>query len=87
MKKFWKDHSLSIVIGSILLIQTLIYLYLAYSVWSGEQEAHGQPINMGDFWNFFWAEMMVSTLADTYGAILLVVLTKRLTEKDSAESK
>lgn len=82
-----KKHTLSLVLGIILIAQGIGFWILGRSLWISEQKAHGEPINNSDFLVFFWAEMLVSILADTYGAILLVLLTKKLREKGSKESK
>ncbi|WAB83721.1 hypothetical protein OVN20_11840 [Microcella daejeonensis] len=83
---FWQRHSLSIVLASILVVQTVLALLAGHHVWVGEQEAMDQPLEIGEFWIWFFWEYNLSIVADTYGVILIVLLSKRLVEKGSAES-
>ena len=83
---FWQRHSLSLVLATILIVQTVIALWAGHTVWVGEQEAHGEELVAGDFWVWFIWEYNISLVADTFGVILIVLLSKRLEEQDSAES-
>ena len=83
---FWQRHSLSLVLAAILIVQTGIALWAGHTVWVGDQEAHGQELVPGDFWVWFIWEYNISLVADTFGVILIVLLSKRLEEQDSAES-
>ena len=78
--KWVRDHSLSLTIGGIMFVQTLAVLWLGHEVWL-EDRAHP------NFWIWWSYEYNVSLVADVFGALLLVILTKQLREKDSAESK
>lgn len=83
-----REHSLSIVLIAILVVQSVVYHFTALPDWVGEQEAHGQPTGLWpDYWLHYTAEWMVSVLADTYGALLLVLATKWFFEQGSAESQ
>jgi len=84
---FWQRHSLSLVLASILLVQTAAAIAAGHHVWVGEQRAHGQPLEAAEFWIWWFWEYNLSIVADTYGVILIVLLSKRLVEEDSAESK
>ena len=85
---FWEKHSLSIVLISLMALQTIISILAGHHVWAGEQELFGlDPSEMSEFWIWFIFEYHISLVADVFGAILLVLLTKRLREVDSAESK
>lgn len=75
-----KDHGLSLAIAGIMLVQTIAVLLLGYELWLVEQQ---HP----NFWVWWSFEYHNSLVADVFGALLLVVLTKRLREKGSAESK
>ena len=83
---WWRDHSLSIVIGLILLVQT------AYAIWSGayvfgREQPLGSVVGVwsGGFWMWWSWEYNVSVVADTYGVLLIVLLSKWLREIGSAE--
>ena len=82
-----KRHSLSLVLLALMLAQTAAYFGLLWPLWTEEQTAHGQPAPFGSFQRSFWAEMMVSILADTYGALLLVLFSKWFFERGSVESR
>ena len=85
---FWERHSLSIVLIALMVFQTVISILAGFHVWSGEQELFGlDPSDMSEFWIWFLFEYHISLVADVFGAILLVLLTKRFREIDSAESK
>jgi hypothetical protein len=85
---WWRDHALSLVLGAILVAQTI------YALWSGVYVfTHEQPLgpNTAPWSNGFWVwwswEYNVSIVADTYGVILIVLLSKWFREVGSAESK
>lgn len=85
---WWRDHSLSIVIGVILLAQTIYALYAGSYVFTREQPM-GAAVGAWsrDFWIWFSWEYMVSLVADTYGVLLIVLLSKWFREVGSAEDK
>lgn len=91
--KFLKNHGLSIVLFTILLAQSIDYFFIGHKNWVDQQKVYAKILNekpdasYGEYLSTYRAEMMVSILADTYGAILLVVLTKKLRETGSKESK
>jgi hypothetical protein len=76
--KFWK-HSLSIVLGIILVAQTV------YSLWTGWQVYGAEDLST-PFWIWWSWEYVVSVVADTYGVLLVVLLTKWFYEQGSSES-
>ncbi|MGR0320679.1 DUF6766 family protein [Agromyces sp. ZXT2-3] len=84
---FWQRHALSIVLLLILSAQTVAAIFAGHHVWVGEQEAHGAPLEAGEFWIWWFWEYNISLVADTFGVILIVLLSKRLEEVGSAESK
>lgn len=80
-------HSLSLVLIGILLAQSVAFHFTRLPEWTAEQQAHGEATAMWpDYWLHFSSEWFVSVLADTYGALLLVLLTKWFYESGSAES-
>lgn len=78
--KWWIDHSLSLVLFGLLGFQLILSLWTGVRVWTAEGE-------QGDFWTFWWHEINLSTLADTFGVLLIVMLSKWLYERGSNESK
>ena len=84
---FWQRHSLSIVLAAILAVQTVLAILAGHHVWVGEQTTHGQPLDASEFWIWWFWEYNLSIVADTYGVILIVLLSKNLEEAGSAESK
>jgi hypothetical protein len=81
-------HSLSLVLVVILLAQSVAFHFAEVPDWTSEQLAHGEPTALWpDYWLHYTAEWFVSVLADTYGALLLVLLTKWFYEEGSEESK
>lgn len=88
-----KKHSLSIVLLAILVAQSVDFFFVGHSNWVRQEKVYAKILDeepktgYGEYLSEYRAEMMVSLLADTYGAILLVILTKKLRETGSAESK
>lgn len=81
-------HSLSLVLIALLVTQSVVFHFTSLPDWTAEQSAHGDSTRLWPgYWQHYWAEWFVSILADTYGALLLVVLTKWFYESGSAESK
>jgi hypothetical protein len=85
---WWRDHALSLILGVILIAQTV------YALWSGayvftqeEPVGPGTPAWSSGFWVWWSGEYNVSVVADTYGVILIVLLSKWFREVGSAESK
>lgn len=86
-ENWWVRHSLSLILVAILIAQSLAFHFTELPSWTGEQTAHGETTALWpNYWLHYSAEWFVSVLADTYGALLLVVLTKWFYEEGSAES-
>ncbi|QIN94138.1 hypothetical protein PP459_gp095 [Streptomyces phage Wakanda] len=84
---FWRRHSLSLALLALFLIQSVIVWTSGYSDWAAEQQASKQPVEIWpDFVIFYVYEMTVSLVADTYGALLLVLFAKWFYEQGSPES-
>lgn len=84
---WWRDHSLSLVVGAILLIQTVWVIYSGHLEWISQQKDHGTnasgwPLEFWQWWSF---EFVNSLVADTYGVLLIVLLTKWFYERGSDE--
>lgn len=74
---FLQRHGLSLVLISVFTAQTVICLILGRQIWLED------PI--ASFWVWWVWEYNTSLVADVFGAILLVLLSKRLREVGSAE--
>lgn len=84
---WWVRHSLSLVLVALLVAQTVAFHVTALPDWVADQQSHGEQTALWpDYWLHFSAEWFVSVLADTYGALLLVLLTKWFYEEGSQES-
>ena len=83
---FWR-HSLSIVLATLLILQTAHALWAGHYVWLTDQRDHGSKVTgwPSDFWIWWSWEYNVSLVADTFGVILIVLLTKWLYEEGSDE--
>jgi hypothetical protein len=83
-----REHSLSLVLAALLVVQSLVFHLTELPDWVGEQQAHGGSTRLWPaYWLHYSAEWFVSVLADTYGALLLVLLTKWFFEQGSSESQ
>ena len=83
-----REHSLTLVLVVLLITQLGAYWFQGLSDWKSEQMAHNQPIVIWpDYVTHYMSEVWVSILADTYGALIIVFLTKYFHERHSAESK
>jgi hypothetical protein len=78
--KWWIDHSLSLALGGLLALWMVATFSLGMHHYQSEQPEY-------PFWSWFWFEWFTSTLADVFGTLLIVLLSKRLYERGSAESK
>lgn len=86
-ERWWVRHSLSIVLVAILIAQSLAFHFTEVPDWTADQRAHGESAGLWPaYWLHYSAEWFVSVLADTYGALLLVVLTTWFYEEGSSES-
>lgn len=80
-------HSLSLVLVVLLVAQSIAFHLTELPDWVQEQRAHGGSTALWPaYWLHYGAEWFVSVLADTYGALLLVLLTKWFYEQGSEES-
>lgn len=82
-----KRHGLSLVLAALFLAQMAGFHFTRLPEWVGDQQAHGDPTALWpDYWLHYWSEWFASVLADTYGALILVLLTKWFYEQGSNES-
>jgi hypothetical protein len=82
-----KRHSLSIVLAALLTFQTMYAVWSGVYVWDREQPLGEGISSLGsEFWIWWSWEYNVSLVADTFGVLLIVVLSKWLYEAGSSES-
>jgi hypothetical protein len=75
---WWRDHSLSIVLLVILLAQTAVSLFTGWNLWRQER-----PDTSQGFMTWWLFEYTTSVVADTYGVLLIVWLSKFFVERGS----
>ena len=80
-------HSLSIVLAVLLAAQTVHAVLAGHWVWIQESRTHGDTATgwPSEFWIWWSWEYNVSLVADTFGVILIVMLSKWLYEQGSDE--
>ena len=84
---WFKRHSLSLVLVTLMTVQTLYAVWAGSYVFSREQPfGDGVPTFGREFWAWWTWEYNVSLVADTFGVLLIVLLSKWLYEEGSAES-
>jgi hypothetical protein len=84
---WFKRHSLSLVLSGLLIAQTVHAMMAGAYVWNREQPlGDAIPAWGREFWVWWSWEYNVSLVADTFGVLLIVVLSKWLYEEGSAES-
>ena len=82
-----KRHSLSLVLAALLTAQTVHAILAGIYVWNREQPLGDGITALGrEFWIWWSWEYNVSLVADTFGVLLIVVLSKWLYEEGSAEN-
>jgi hypothetical protein len=86
VRNFVKEHSLSLILGMILLTMLTFQFFAGYAEWSNEQNAHKEPLVFRDYLTHYASETVLSLEADVFGAIVLVLFTKWFFERGSAES-
>lgn len=84
---WFSRHSLSIVLLTLMTVQTAYALWAGHHVWLSESRTHGENAAgwPKDFWIWWSWEYNVSLVADTFGVLLIVLLTKWLYEEGSDE--
>ncbi len=94
-RRKWQDpeshwirrHSLGLVLLALLAIQTAFAVFSGVYVWNREQPlGDGIPAWGQEFWIWWSWEYNVSLVADTFGVLLIVMLSKWLYEQGSSES-
>ncbi|AXH66935.1 hypothetical protein SEA_STARPLATINUM_230 [Streptomyces phage StarPlatinum] len=85
---FVRRHSLSLALLFVFVLQSIIVWFSGYEDWAGDQMVHNQPVDIWPGYLIHWIyEMAVSLVADTYGALVLVLFAKWFYEQGSPESE
>lgn len=85
---WFKEHSLSIVLLTIFVIQAIITWFSGIPEWTDQQIQAGSTTALFPGYVIHWIyDFTTSLVADTYGAVLLVLFSKWFFEKGSAESR
>lgn len=81
------QHSLGLTLTVLLTLQTAHAIWAGHHVWVQESRTHGDKASGWpvDFWIWWSWEYNVSLVADTFGVLLIVMLSKWLYEKGSSE--
>jgi hypothetical protein len=83
---WFKRHSLSLALIGVLLIQAVITITTGHEQFVSDAKTHGDTPNNSAFALWIIYELTVSVIADTYGALLLVLFAKWFYEEGSPES-
>jgi len=84
---FVRRHSLSIALLIVFIGQCVIVWYSGYADWKSDQITHKQDVAIWPGYTIYFVyQMAVSIVADTYGALLLVLFAKWFYEAGSPES-
>jgi hypothetical protein len=85
---WFKRHSLSVVLTVMLITQTSYAIWSGVYVWDRERPFGDDVSALGrEFWVWWSMEYNISLVADTFGVLLIVVLSKWLYEVGSSESR
>lgn len=82
LRRYWRDHSLTIVTVAVFVAMTGLVVWAGYQVW---QAQGGEKAN-GPYWTWIVYEYHLSLVADVFGGLYLIRATKRFKEKGSPES-
>ncbi len=85
--RFLREHSLSIFLIVVLIIQSTLYGILHFPEWQEEQLMLGDGWSWAGWWRHYWGEWHLSVLADVAGFAMIVLTGKWLYEKGSPEGK
>ena len=82
-----KQHSLGVTLAVLLAVQTVYAIFVGHWAWIQDGKDHGEKLTgwPGEFWLWWSWEYNISLVADTFGVLLIVLLSKWLYEQGSAE--
>ena len=83
---WWRDHSLSIVLAAIVAFQLAGTLGFGWFSYSSDAEEHHQAVTLGGYAIEMTYQIFLSIIADTYGVLLIVLLSKWFYERGSQEN-
>lgn len=82
-----EDHSLSLVLGAILLVQTVHAVVAGAYVFARELPLDPDVVTWSQGYWVWWSwEYNISLVADTFGVLLIVLLSKWFREVGSSEN-
>jgi hypothetical protein len=73
LARVWRQHQLAIILIGVFLAQSIAYWFVHHGEWVEDARAHGDSATTLGYVQHYASEMLVSVLADTYGALLVVV--------------
>lgn len=82
LRKLWHNHSASIILMVVLLMQTLYCLYTGWRIFPYEYWQQQKP----PFWLWYSDRYILSILADVFGGLVLIWITKQGREQGSPET-
>jgi hypothetical protein len=84
---WWRDHSLSLALAAIIAVQMAMVFGFGWLSYSSDMRAHSQPVTVSGYLvDIAGYELPLSLVADSYGVLLIVILSKWLRERGSSES-
>jgi len=79
---FWREHSLTIVILTGMLVAAVVFWFAGLEYWQAQQQAHGESQRIWpDFVVYYIADMTDSLFGSLVGALTIVMGTKYLRER------
>lgn len=87
IKKFWKQYSLSIVLGVLFLVSWIGQFIVELRQVSQEAEQHLRTFEWSNFWIQFWSSTLQNWQSEFLQLLTFVILTSFLIHKNSHESK
>ena len=64
---------MALILVALFLVQSVAYWFVHHGEWVEQARDHGDPVSSLGYVQHYASEMLVSVLADTYGALLVVV--------------
>ena len=87
MKRLWRHHNLSVVLGLLFMITWIGQLVTQWFTWTSEQQAHRAPLEVGQFLWEFWQSTLENWQSEFLQLFSFVVLAALFIHRGSAESR
>ena len=87
MKRLWRHHNLSVVLGLLFLVTWVGQLITQWFTWVSEQQDHHAPLEVGQFLWEFWQSTLENWQSEFLQLFSFVVLAALFIHRGSAESK